>query len=45
MSQLLLFDEIKFDQNVKLEGVLNNPDDSDIGYFIGVDLTDPDNIK
>ena len=25
--------------------ILNSPDDSDIGYFIGVDLKYPDNIK
>ena len=29
----------------KLEEILNTPDDSDIGYFIQVDLTYPDNIK
>ena len=45
MSQPLPFDEIKFDKNVKLEDILNTPDDSDIGYFIEVDLTYPDNIK
>ena len=45
MSQMLPYDEIKFDRNVKLEDVLNNPDDSDIGYIIEVDLTYPDNIK
>ena len=38
MSQPLLYDENKFDQNVKLEDFLNNPDDSDIGYFVEVDL-------
>ena len=45
MSQMLPFDEIKFDQNVKLEDFLNTPDDSGIGYFIEVDLKYPDNIK
>ena len=45
VSQLLPFDEFKFDQNVKLEDILNSPDDSDIGYFIEVDLKYPDNIK
>ena len=44
MSQPLPFDEIKFD-NVELEDILNTPDDSDIGYFIGFDLTYPNNIK
>ena len=45
MSQPLPYDENKFDKNVKLEDKLNNPDDGDIGYFIEVDLTYPDNIK
>ena len=45
MSQPLPFDELKFDNNVKLEDILNTPDDSDIGYFIEVDLTYPNNIK
>ena len=38
MSESLLYDENKFEKNVKLEGILNTPDDSDIGYFIDVDL-------
>ena len=45
MSQPLLFDEIKFDNNVTLEDILNTLDDSDIGYFVEVDLKYPDNIK
>ena len=45
MSQPLPFDEIKFDNNVELEDILNTPDDSDIGYLIEVDLTYPNNIK
>ena len=45
VSQPLSYDKIKFDQNFKLENILNTPDDSDIGYFIGADLTYPDNIK
>ena len=45
MSQYLPYDEIKFDDNVKLEDILNTPDDGDIGYFIGVDLTYPNKIK
>ena len=45
MSQPLPYDEIKFDKNVKLEDILNTPDDSDIGYFIEIDLTYPDNMK
>ena len=45
MSQPLPFDEIKFDKNVKLEDVLDTPVDSDIGYFVEVDLIYPDKIK
>ena len=45
LSEYLAYDEIKFDRDVKLEEILNTPDDSDIGYFIEVDLKYPDNIK
>ena len=45
MSEYLPYDENKFDNNVKLEDILNTPDDNDIGYFIEVDLSYPDNIK
>ena len=45
MSKPLPYDEIKFNNEVKLEDILNTPDDSDIGYFIEVDLKYPDNIK
>ena len=45
MSQYLPYDEIKVDNNIKLEDILNTPDDSDIGYFIEVNLTYLDNIK
>ena len=31
MSQSLPYDEVIFDKNVKLEDILNTPDDSDIG--------------
>ena len=44
-SEYLPYDGIQFDRNVKLEDILNTPDDSDIGYFIEVDLKYPDNIK
>ena len=45
MSEPLPYDEIKFDNNVTLEDIINTPDDNDIGYFIEVDLIYPDNIK
>ena len=45
MSEPLPYDEIKFDKNIELEDILNTPDDSDVGYFIEVDLKYPDNIK
>ena len=38
MSEYLPYDEFKCDRDVKLEKILNAPDDSDIGYFIEVDL-------
>ena len=45
MSESLPYDEIKFDNNVNLDDILNTPDDSDIGYLIEVDLKYPNNIK
>ena len=45
MCQPLPYDEINFDRNVKLEDILNSPDDSLIGYSIEVDLRYPVNIK
>ena len=45
MSQILPFDEIDFDKKVKLEDILNSPDDIDIGYFVEIDLNYPKNIK
>ena len=45
MSEPIPYDEIKFDREIKLEDILNTPDDSDIGYFVGVDLKYSDNIK
>ena len=38
MPQPMPVDELKFDRNGKLKEILNTPDDSDIGYFIEVDL-------
>ena len=45
MSQPLPYDEIKFVKNVKIEDILNTPEDNDIGYFVEVDLGYPDKIK
>ena len=45
MSQYLPYDEIKFDNTVKLEEILNTPDDHDIGYFLEVDLEYPYDIR
>ena len=45
MSQPLPYDEIKFDRNFNLEVIINTPVDSDIGYFVKVDLIYPDKIK
>ena len=49
MTQYLSYDEIKFiggasvsqsdrDKNVSIEDILNTPDDSDIGYFVEIDV-------
>ena len=41
MSQSLPYDEIKFETSVSLQKILNTPDNSDIGYFLKVDLGYP----
>ena len=45
MSESLPYHEIKFDENIILEDILNNPDSRDIGYFVEVDLKHPDNVE
>ena len=45
LSEPLPYGEIKFDKSVKLKYILKIPDDSDIGYFIEVDIKNPDDIK
>ena len=45
MSQYLPYDDIKFDNKVKLDDILNTSDDSEIGYFVECDLIYTDNIK
>ena len=42
MSQYLPYDEINFVGDVKLEDILNTSDDSQVGYFVEVDLKYPD---
>ena len=37
--------EIKFDKNFELEDILNNPDDSIIGYSVECDLKNPKNLE
>ena len=44
MCQYLPCDEIKF-VKVSLEDILNTADDSEVGYFLEVDLKYPDEIK
>ena len=44
-SEFLPYDEIKVDRNNKLEDIVNTSEDSDIGYFIEVDLKYPDSFK
>ena len=45
MNPYLPYDDIKFDNKVELDDILNTPDDSKIGYFVEVDLKYPDEIK
>ena len=51
ISQMLPYDEIEMWHGYPdlymnwLEGILNTPDDNEIGYFLEVDLKYPDNIK
>ena len=45
LSQPLPYDEIKLDNNVKLEDILITPDDSDIGYIVEARLINPDKKK
>ena len=45
MSQISPYDGIKFEKDICLEEILNTPDDSEIDYFLEVDLKYSDNIK
>ena len=42
MGRHLPYDENRFDRNVKLENTINISDGRDIGYFVEVDLSYPD---
>ena len=44
MSQPLSYDGIKFENDIRLNEMLNTPKDNDIGYFLKVDLKYPYNI-
>ena len=45
MSQMLPYDKIKFEKDICLDEIINTPDDNENGYFLEVDLKNPDNIK
>ena len=45
MSWSLPYDEINFDTKVDLEYILNTPDESVLGFFLGNDLNHPDEMK
>ena len=45
MSETIPYDEIKFDNEVKLEDQMKTPDDSDLVYFVEADLKYPCNVK
>ena len=45
MSQVLPYDEIKFEKDICSEEIINTPDDNKISYFLEVDLKYPDKMK
>ena len=45
LSEMLPYDEIKFEKDICLGELKNTPDDNEIGYLLEVDLNYPDNIK
>ena len=45
LSQMLPYDEIKFEKDFCSEEILNTSDDSEVGYFLEVVLRYPDNME
>ena len=45
MSQMLPYEEIKFEKDICIDKILNTADDAELGYFSEIDLKYPDNIK
>ena len=45
MSQSLPYQDLKFDSSTDIETILSTPDNSEIGYFVEVDLKYLDEIK
>ena len=45
MSQYIPYDDKKFVGDVKLEDILNTSDNSEVGYFVEVDLKYPEGIR
>ena len=45
MSQTLLCDEVKYNENVKLEQISKTPVDNEVGFFVEVELKNPANTK
>ena len=45
MSQPLHSVKLNLKKNNCLNKILNTPDDNDIGYFLEVDMTYPDNME
>jgi hypothetical protein len=44
MSEHLPYDDLKIDNNIKIETVLETPDDNEVGYILEVDIVFPPEI-
>ena len=44
MSQALPYKDLKFNNDVKLEDILNTPDDSEVGYIVECDFNFPEHL-